>query len=74
MEQLVKELKKKFNWVVCDLSHIIQRYGAVGATKFLINLLWEQYYSSNPSLPKQEILTWIGELESLLSKYSRKEV
>jgi hypothetical protein len=74
MKELEKELLNKFNWIMWDLPYIIQRYGAVGATKFLINLLWEQYHSCNPTLPKQEIVSWIGELENLLSRYSGKEV
>jgi hypothetical protein len=74
MEELQKELVKRFNWVVWDLPHIIQLYGAKRTVKFLINLLWEQYHSSNsPLLPKQEIIAWIGELENLLSKH-REEV
>ena len=74
MEQLKKELLNKFNWVVWGLNDMIQIYGELGAVKFLINLLWEQYHSCNPVLPKQEIIAWIGELENLLSKHSREEV
>jgi len=72
MEELKKELKQKFNWIVWDLNSIIQKYGALGAVKFLIDLLWEWYYSKKPPIPKQEIIMWIGELEYLLSKYSKK--
>jgi len=72
MEELIKELKIKFNWVVWDLPGIIQKYGALGAVKFLIDLLWEWYYSKKPPIPKQEIVSLIGELEYLLSKYSKK--
>jgi hypothetical protein len=74
MEELKRELKQKFNWVVWNLDSVLERYGALGTVKFLINLLWEQYYSNNSMLSRQEIISWIGELENLLSKYSRKEV
>jgi hypothetical protein len=71
--ELEKELLNKFNWIVWDLDYTIQENGALGATKVLINVLWEQYYMQKPAFPKQEILAWIGELENLLSKYGEED-
>jgi hypothetical protein len=70
MKELEEELKRRFNWIVWDLDGIIRKEGGpLGAVKFLINLLWEQYYSKKPLLSRTEIVSWIGELENLLSKY-----
>jgi len=69
MKELEKTLRKEFNWVVWDLDRTIQEDGALGATKTLINVLWEQYYMQSPAFPQSQILGAIGALEGLLRKY-----
>ena len=74
-DELERFLKNNFSWLVGNLNYLLTHNGVEEATRAVINELWTQYYSKKPLplLSRTEIVSWIGELENLLSKY-REEV